>query len=170
MGDMAWRPSIKASGVYYRLGPPVGYYCHLPVLFVDEDQSLHSRRVLQSFADDPDYRVLYGNRVEAVEKVRGFEVQAAFVLREHFGRRIEQGLAPQVDVYQVHESGELIATRQVFRAAVAKVAANSGIAELALTEISRDKAVAGREDAIRERAYQKALESWFPGGAGEPAV
>ncbi len=134
----------------------------VPVLFVDEDQSLHSRGVIQSFADDPDYRVLYGNREEAVEKVRGFEVQAAFVLPEHFGRRIEQGLAPQVDVYQVHESGELIATRQVFRAAVAKVAANSGIAELALTEISRDKAVAGREDALRERAYQNALESWFP--------
>lgn len=134
----------------------------VPVLFVDEDKSLHSWRVIQSFADDPNYRVLYGNRDETAEKVRGFEVQAAFVLREHFGRRIELGLPPQVDVYQVHESGELIATQQVFRAAVAKVAANSGIAELALTEISRDKAVAGREDAIRERAYRKALESWFP--------
>jgi hypothetical protein len=88
--------------------------------------------------------------------------RAAFVLREHFGCRIDQGLPPQVDVYQVHESGELIATQQVFRAAVAKVAANSGIAELALAEISRDKAVPDREEVIRERAYQNALERWFP--------
>ncbi|MDA8096890.1 MAG: hypothetical protein RDV00_01360 [Clostridia bacterium] len=65
-------------------------------------------------------------------------------------------------MYQVHESGELIATQQVFRAAVAKVAANSGIAELALAEISRDKAVTDREEVIRERAYQNALERWFP--------
>ncbi|WP_449240529.1 ABC transporter permease [Desulfoscipio gibsoniae] len=134
----------------------------VPIMFVDEDKSRYSWRVTQSFENNPDYRVLFGDRNEAIQKVRGFEIHAAFVLCENFGRHIEQGLPPRVDIYLVHESGELIATQQVFRATVAKAAANSNIAELALAEISRDKVITGREDIIRERAYQNALEKWFP--------
>lgn len=128
------------------------------VLVVDMDGSNYSQMIIDELIENKTFRYSETTYEEASEKVRKGNAVAALVIKEDFGKTIDNNETPTLGIIKTKNGQDEMILGSIATGITGKMISNIKIAETTaeyislLTEADRDE--------IFDKAYDKALNAW----------